>query len=260
MLKRQRGKDSHRNLRRHLTLLLQHAKTLGIPLSAFDSLQSAKAALAKIEIRAFHDGSKLSALAGIRHAACTLFGYAFDVSLAHSPLFAGLSKAFAKLRPTTEPVLNLSWDINDLFRYLVRLGDNRRLPYSFLMGKVLCLCMSVGGLRMAEANRLDLWATDPSGTSWQFTLRIKCHRALVPFRLHRSPLCPELDPVLALLEVRARHALPRGCSAAAGAVECNHENKNENEDGTVLQQQRSMSLASFSDPEAAVLSEATLSG
>jgi hypothetical protein len=46
----------------------------------------------------------------------------------------------------------------------------------------------------------------------------------------------------------------------AGAVEYNHENKNENEDGTALQQQRSMSLVSFSDPEAAVLSEATLSG
>jgi hypothetical protein len=78
-------------------------------------------------------------------------------------LFAGLSKAFARLRPATERVLNLAWDLNDLFRYFVRLGNNRVLPYSFLVGKAICLCMSLGGLRMAEANRLNLWASDPSG-------------------------------------------------------------------------------------------------
>jgi hypothetical protein len=77
------------------------------------------------------------------------------------------------------------------------------------------------GMRMAEINRIDPWSSDPGSEFWQFYVKIKKHAELAPVLLHRVPTIPEIDPVLALLEIRSRGVNPRvdhtkGCRRAPG--------------------------------------------
>jgi hypothetical protein len=134
-----------------------------------------------------------------------LYAAVFGHSFANDPALSGIMKAFNRLRPAKQPYTELRWHIAQLLAHFVRLGPNNSLlQYHVLLGKFICLCMILAGMRMAEIRRINVWTVTITGEYAQFYVRIKSKPALAPIRLPRVPQQPSIDPVLVLLDIKRR--------------------------------------------------------
>jgi hypothetical protein len=214
MHKLTRSEEAHRHLRHELTLFGSYLRQLRLDKTVFSSEPRAVHALAKVMMQAFKQGLAPGVVSGIRHGATTLFAIVYGHDFSRHPRLSGLARSFCNIRPARAPVTEVSWHPSQLLDYFVRCGSNTHLLYIDLVGKFVCLCIMLVGMRMAEINRIDPWSSEPGDVFWQFYVKIKKHAELAPIRLHRVPTIPEIDPVLTLLEIRSRGVDPRGVPAS----------------------------------------------
>jgi hypothetical protein len=171
---------------------------------------------------AFNDGRLRSVMASIRHGVTTLSPIVLGKSFSQHPALSGLTRSFPKQRPAHKPYIERSWHISQLLTYIDNLDiNNNLLSYDVLIGKFVCLCMMLSGMRLAEIARLDIWSAEPTSEYWQTHTNIKKHDALSLVRLPRVSQKQSLDPVLTLLAIRERHlalARPAGATEEVAVV------------------------------------------
>jgi site-specific recombinase XerD len=152
-----------------------------------------------------NNGAKLYWLKGMRRAVSILYSYKFDWEASTDTIVKAVMRAHTlRQLPVKEP-LKLTWELPEMFRHIVQMGDNRDLTDGQLTQKCICLVMATTAARFTEIAQFSLNDTDPeeSDSTWSFIVRVKNREYKQPIVLHPMQHM-EIDPVVAMQELRQR--------------------------------------------------------
>jgi hypothetical protein len=141
----------------------------------------------------------------MRRAVSILYSYKFDREASNDALVKAVMRAHTlRQLPVKEP-LKLTWELPEMFRYIVQMGDNQQLTDQQLTRKCICLVMATTAARFTEIEQFSLNDTDPTeaDSTWSFVVRVKNREYRQPIVLHPMQHT-EIDPVAAMQELRQR--------------------------------------------------------